>query len=101
MYLKAIDRERSQPLRVEFAEAEEAWSEAQGEDEGRGYVTALRECMGLLNGRSKEVLDLRYRTRLKRRTIGERLGLSEAGVHSILVRARRRLRDCVERRVEE
>ncbi len=49
-------------------------------------------------GRAAEVLRLRYGESQRRAAIAGRLGLTESGVKSILVRTRAKLRDCVERR---
>jgi sensor domain CHASE-containing protein len=53
----------------------------------------------ILTDDAQHVLRLRYGGSVPRTTIAERLGMSEAGVKSIIVRARRRLRECVERRL--
>jgi len=97
-FLKAMRRERRQPLVADFAGAEAAWLEFQGDDGGNTYLAALRRCLAILRGRAAEVIRLRYAESLRRAAIAERCGLTESGVKSILVRARRTLRDCVERR---
>ena len=97
-FLKAMRRERRQPLVMDIAGAESAWVEYLGEDGGHSYLAALRECLAILRGRTAEVLRLRYGESQRRTAIATRFGLSESGVKSILVRARRRLRDCVERK---
>ena len=80
--------------------AEAAWVDYEREDGGEGYLGALRECMRRLKGRAREVLELRYELSLRRVAIAERLGMAESGVKSVLVRARRTLRDCVEARLD-
>jgi len=99
LLFKAKQRERSQPLILEALGAEEAWVEFDAEDGGSRYLTTLRECLAALKGKAAETLALRYQANLGQAEIANRLGLSLSGVKSILVRSRRRLRECVERRL--
>lgn len=98
LFLKAMQRERRRPLPLEQDAAESAWLTFEGEDGGESTMSALRDCLRLLTGRPAEVIRLRYREGLRRDAIRARLGLSEGGVKSILIRARARLRECVERK---
>ena len=94
---KALERESRAPAPLDFDVAEAAWARFEGEDSGRRYLDALRDCVARLVGTAAEVIRLRYREGLQRVHIGQRLGITEAGVKSILVRTRARLRECVER----
>ncbi len=98
LFLKTMERERRHVLLADPAGAEAAFADFEGEDEGEGYLTALRDCLGQLSGRPAEVLRLRYQESVRLTRVAERLGLTESGVKSILVRTKRRLRDCIERR---
>ena len=100
LMLKALRRERRQPLMNDLDEADRAWVEFEGDDDGNGYLRALRDCLKGVGARASEVLSLRYRDRLRRAVIATRLELTEAGVNSILVRTRKRLRLCVETKVD-
>ncbi len=100
LFLKTVRRERLRPALVDLAGAERAWVEFQGEDQGSSYLSALRECLRSVGGRAREVLQLRYEASLRQAAIAGRMGLTESGVKSILVRTRRRLRSCIERRLE-
>ncbi len=100
LLLKSLRRERLGPARVDLAAAEEAWAEFEGDDGGQAYLDALRECLGHVRDRAHDVLRMRYGGGLDRAAIAEHLQLSESGVKSILVRTRRQLRDCIERRLE-
>ena len=97
LFLKGLRNEERRPRLVDLDEAERAWMRFEGDDGGDSYLRALRRCLEHLDGRPREVVDLRYRENLRRGVIARRLGLSESGVKSILVRTRERLRDCVER----
>lgn len=101
LFLRTIRREsRNVPLRDPQA-AEAAWVEFEGDDGGQSYLAALRECLERLSGRAREVLRLRYERSVRRAAIAQQLELSESGVKSILVRARRRLKACIETRRKE
>jgi len=99
LFLKSIERERRQIVQADPELAEKAWESYESTDAGNGYLIALRECLVGLRGRALEVLRLRYEESIQLITVASRLGLSESGVKSILVRTKSRLRDCVERRL--
>jgi len=99
LYLKALERERRQPKMLNPELLESAWVEFESDDAGDGYLDALRVCLGGLRGRALEVLRLRYAESIQLIPLAARLGLSESGVKSILVRTKGKLRDCVDRRV--
>lgn len=100
LFLKALRREGRIPEVEDLDGAERAWVRFEGDDGGDSYLAALRTCLGSVEGRAKEVIALRYGSNLRRETIAGRLGMSESGVKSVLVRTRARLRECVERRLE-
>ena len=99
LFLKSLRSDERRPQVLGIEEAEATWSRFEADDGGERYLSTLRRCMDQLAGRPLEVLQLRYRDGLRREAIAGRLGLSESGVKSILVRTRERLRDCVERRL--
>ncbi|MCZ6597897.1 MAG: sigma-70 family RNA polymerase sigma factor [Planctomycetota bacterium] len=99
LFLKAMSRERRQPPAGDLALAEAAWEEFERDDGGESYIAALRSCMAGLKEDVRTALELRYRERMRRSAIAHQLGLSEAGVKSILVRAKKRLRACIERKL--
>ena len=100
LFLKSLRRLDRDPPSLDLDEAESVWVEFQEDEGGAPYLDALRRCLTAIKGRAKAVLELRYTGNLGRAAIAGQLELSESGVHSILVRARRQLRECVERRVE-
>jgi RNA polymerase sigma-70 factor (ECF subfamily) len=57
---------------------------------------ALRHCLEQLRGRSKQVIDLRYRRGLKSQAIAEEMALSSGAVRMLLCRVREMLRRCIE-----
>lgn len=86
---------------TELDAIEAAWDGFARADGGDDTLAQLRECVGLLTGRAREVVRWHYEERCSRQTIAERLGIGEDGVKSLLRRARTTLRDCVERRQRE
>ncbi len=59
----------------------------------------LRGCVKQLSEKTRQVLRLRYWDTLPFRQIAEKLGRSVASLEMLLVRARRQLRQCVERKL--
>ncbi len=99
LLIKALDRARREPMLEDKVGTETAWVEFERDDRGEGYLGALRECLQRAGERTQEVLRLRYASALSQAQVAEQVGLSEAGVKSILVRARKALRACVERKL--
>jgi RNA polymerase sigma-70 factor (ECF subfamily) len=99
LLLKTLSRSRREPPVVDFVGAEAAWHEYEGGDEGETYLLALRECLGRSSRRTQEVLRLRYAAALSQNEIADRIGMGVAGVKSVLVRGRKALRECIERRL--
>lgn len=62
-------------------------------------VMALRQCTARLQGRSREIVRLRYTENIKPREIGARLGLDSLVVRVALNRVRDALRKCIERQL--
>jgi RNA polymerase sigma-70 factor (ECF subfamily) len=58
---------------------------------------ALRHCLDQLQGRSKRVIELRYRRGMKSHAIAEEMTLSSGAVRMLLCRVRETLRHCIER----
>ena len=59
----------------------------------------LRRCVRRLQETTRQVLGLRYWRRLPIRQVADQVGKSVAAIEMVLVRARRSLRECVERRL--
>jgi RNA polymerase sigma-70 factor (ECF subfamily) len=60
---------------------------------------ALRLCLDQLKGRSKRVIELRYRRGMKSQAIADEMTLSSGAVRMLLCRVRETLRRCIERRL--
>jgi RNA polymerase sigma-70 factor (ECF subfamily) len=77
---------------------EQLWVERE-RDEGTGEETvrALRRCLERLRGRAREALDLHYRDGLAWDDVARRIGLQPNGLKTLVQRARRLLKECLER----
>ena len=78
--------------------ADTAETEGEGADQRRLH---LRTCLDHLGDHLREVLRLRYLESVAMPELAHRVRKSVAAVEMILVRGRRALRDCVERKVQE
>ncbi len=81
------------------AAADAAFAAFVRDDGGQGHLAALRQCLDELDGRGRQAIRMQYEERASRGDIGQRLGLSEDGVKSLMRRLRTALRACVERRI--
>ncbi|XAL99119.1 sigma-70 family RNA polymerase sigma factor [Phycisphaeraceae bacterium D3-23] len=70
-------------------------------DELSDRMSALNACMGKLNKRGQEIIDLRYQQNLKPAKIADRVGTSATAITSLLHRLRTTLRDCIERQLKQ
>jgi RNA polymerase sigma-70 factor (ECF subfamily) len=68
-------------------------------DEADPLREALRYCLEKLKGRSKSVIELRYRRGLKSHAIADEMSLSSGAVRMLLCRVRETLRRCMERHI--
>lgn len=62
-------------------------------------LVLLRRCVERLQEKTRQILRLRYWQRLPIRQVAGQVGKSVAAIEMVLVRARRSLRECVERRL--
>lgn len=61
--------------------------------------SALRHCMGLLKGRSRRILEMRYQWGKQVQAIALDLGMSRVAVSGVLLRVRKALAQCIEQRL--
>lgn len=60
---------------------------------------ALKKCLDMLCESDRELIDLRYRGNMTARGVAERLNRPKSTVYQALARIRRRLFECIQRRV--
>lgn len=63
-----------------------------------GWRESLRYCVGGLQGRNQEVLQLRYNEEQSPAQIAEQMGMKVGAVRVLLHRVRKALKDCIEKR---
>ncbi len=98
LLLTARRRSRRQPLTDEWAAAVDQFAEQQRDAFADAQVDALRDCLQRLPDRARQAVQWHHVEGLSRRDTATRLGLGDEGTKSLLQRARRLLRDCIERR---
>lgn len=89
---------RCRVTRREVDHADEVWDQQCGNGHGSDYIEALRECVGELPQRSRELLEVTYEDRVGRSAAALAFGMTENGIKSALRRLRSALQDCIERR---
>lgn len=87
-------RRREREIAVAVDELWDATAEHDGGDE---LLARLRDCLGALQPRVRRALDLHYHDGLGWRAIAADLAMKTNGVKTLLQRARRALRQCLER----
>jgi RNA polymerase sigma-70 factor, ECF subfamily len=96
LYLRSKGRDRLVFDPDALARIESAFAEVRPHEVR--MLDYLDECVQLLEGRARQLCELRYRGDLKPAAIGRRVGMSANGVAKTLQRAREALRGCVERK---
>lgn len=71
------------------------------EPEADARKAALRECLGALAGRARRIVEMRYQWGRQVQKIAEDLGMSRVAVSGVLMRARKTLGDCIEKRLKQ
>ncbi len=98
LFLKSLRGLQRAPASLDVEAAEAAWVRYHDDERGP-YLEALGSCLTGLRGKARTALQLRYASDLGQVAIADRMNLTESGVHSLLVRARKRLRTCVEEKL--
>jgi RNA polymerase sigma-70 factor (ECF subfamily) len=98
--LMARRRRGNRPNTVELDVADQVYGRQAGGQRWNDYLTALSDCLERTNGRMRQTLDLFYRDGQSREEIAHRLDMKPDGIKTLLRRARKSLRECVERKVK-
>lgn len=72
----------------------------ENENEFSELKKALEQCLSKLQGRWKEIIQLRYLRGMDARRIGQSFGISQNAVFALLHRIRQSLRECIQRTVK-
>lgn len=84
----------------DIEEWDRTWSRWAGEDHGEDLLAALRDCFRSLGERARLALELRFRDRVSRAGIAAHLQMTEDGAKNLMQRAKQKLRECIERKLE-
>lgn len=75
------------------------WSRWAATDNGDELLAALRGCWQHVSPRAQEALNMRFRDRASRTDIAAKLELSPDGAKNLMQRAKKALRECIERKM--
>jgi RNA polymerase sigma-70 factor, ECF subfamily len=86
---------------VEDVEAlNETWERWVRHDNGEEMLEALKNCLATVSDRAKLALELRFRERATRAAIAAELEMSEHGAKNLMQRAKKKLRECIESKLQ-
>ncbi len=97
-----VSHYRRQPKTVEaidFELFEQAWVRWVQDDNGEEMLQSLRDCLQKLSPRIRKALKLKFADQLSRAEIGAHFNMTEHGAKNMIQRAKKRLRECVERKI--
>ncbi|MCA8911036.1 MAG: sigma-70 family RNA polymerase sigma factor [Planctomycetes bacterium] len=98
MMLRAKGR---RPSETEFVDVDADWVQLVEHDDGWDErADALEDCLQIVQGKAREVIDLNYRVGLRYAEIGERMGMKPEGVRTLMKRVIAKLRECMQRKLE-
>lgn len=80
-----------------IAAVEELWVTTAATDDGDHLLTQLRDCLGGLQPRARQALELHYRDGLPWQQVATIIDLKPNGTKTLVQRARAALRQCLER----
>jgi RNA polymerase sigma-70 factor (ECF subfamily) len=90
---------RHRDLLPQVEAADLVWDRRCGDDDGDGYIDALRQCLQTLPARSRALVLECHEPDAVRGEVARRFGLTLEGVKTALRRLRATLRQCIERRL--
>ncbi|RIK62769.1 MAG: sigma-70 family RNA polymerase sigma factor [Planctomycetota bacterium] len=95
MFIRARGR---RPAVIDLEQAEHDFAQFARDDGGDSQVDALTDCMGRLDGRARQAVDLFYRDGHSRQQAAQLMHMKEEGFKTLLRRVKELLRECMERR---
>ncbi|HLQ36272.1 MAG TPA: sigma-70 region 4 domain-containing protein [Planctomycetota bacterium] len=75
------------------------WRRNASDDDGERYLAALAHCLQSLPPTPRSAIELHYRHRQRHEDLAAKLGITSAGVKSLLRRARELLERCITNRL--
>ena len=98
LFISTVRKRKRAPVVRNLDDVDVEWGEWNGHSASDRRIEGLRGCLESLGDRARLALELRYRDDLGREDMADRLDMKEAGVKTLLERARATLRECVEKR---
>jgi RNA polymerase sigma-70 factor (ECF subfamily) len=98
LFISTVRRRRRAPVVRNLDDVDVEWGQWNEPVGADRRIELLKQCMETLADRARTALELRYRDNLGREEMANRLDMKEAGVKTLLERARAALRECVEHR---
>jgi RNA polymerase sigma-70 factor (ECF subfamily) len=95
MFIRARGR---RPAVIDLEQAEHDFAQFARVDGGDAQVEALNDCMGKLDGRARQAVDLFYRDGHSREEAARLMNIKEEGFKTLLRRIKEILRECMESR---
>jgi RNA polymerase sigma-70 factor (ECF subfamily) len=97
LFISTVRKRKRAPVVRNLDDVDVEWAAWSEQLDAR--VEQLKACLETLGQRARLALDLRYRDNLGREEMAARLDMKDAGVKTLLERARAALRECVEKRL--
>lgn len=100
-FISARRKTSKEVLTDEFEHIDDTWSRwvDQRNSDGSEALDLLKLCLQTLSERARWALEMRFRDRLTRIQIAEKLDISEHGAKNLMQRAKQKLRQCVENKL--
>jgi RNA polymerase sigma-70 factor, ECF subfamily len=99
LFITTVRRRKRAPVVRNLDEVDVEWGQWTGQLAPDRRVEFLRQCLETLADRARMALELRYGESLGREQMAVKLDMKEAGVKTLLERARAALRECVRARI--
>lgn len=96
-FISARRRTGKEVVTDELEMIDESWSEwVSSRHDGSEVLDRLQHCMNQLSERARWALEMRFRDKLPRTQIAEKLKITEHGAKNLMQRAKQKLRECID-----
>ncbi len=98
-FISSLRKRDAQLIPLDLDDADAVWTDTTPEDSDQRH-DALRGCLGELPERAVTAINLHYRDNAEITQIAQQMATSADAVKALLARARKQLRECVERKLK-
>ena len=97
-FISAKRKAGKEVVTAELQQIDQSWSRwlTERQQDGGEALDILAECFKHLGERARLALNMRFRDKLPRIEIAQKLNISEHGAKNLMQRAKQKLRDCIE-----